>query len=170
MTDKDRLIIAQALYNVIAEECSTKDPDNLRGRVSEEYKKLYHETGAKSFDMRLDGVKVGTMSVTVTKPTDSKEVDDFVISDEKSFQNWEGFEAAVRDYAQNHLQQIADWHFGLTGEVPDGCELTHYIVAGSPGGEVSKTTLKIDTPTVIETMQNRLPEAINTLLLGENND
>lgn len=168
MNEREQLFIAQALFNVIGEQVSTKEPGNLRDRVSQEYKTLYEETGAKSFDAKINGEKVGTFSLTVSKPTESKTQEDFLITDEEKFKAWEDFQAAAMDYANAHLQQIADWHFGNTGEMPEGCEIQKYELAGNPGGEVERTFLKVDEQKVAEVLGNNLPEAVYGLLGGSN--
>ena len=170
MKDIEQLAISQALYNLVADQVSTKDPDNLRGRVSQKYVELYEETGAKSFDVKLGGEKVGTFSLTVSKPTDSVTKTDFFVTDEAKFRAWEDFNAAALDYATAHLQQIADWAFGMTGEIPEGCEVQQFEIAGMPGGEVTRTTLKVDTEKVVELVGNGLPEAARGLLEGGEND
>lgn len=166
LDEREALCVAQALYNAIGAEVSTKDPDNLRGRVSRAYEELYEQTGAKSFDCRIGGEKVGTFSVTVSKPTESKEAEDFVLVDADRFEAWPEFRQVAMDYARNHMQQVADWHFGNTGEVPAGCEMQKYVIAGDQGGRVERTTLKVDGAKVAEALGAALPEVVAGLLEG----
>ena len=63
-----KLVVAQAVYKLSAEQVSTKEPGNLRSRVDEYYRGLFEATGAKSFEVRIGGEKVGTYGVNVTKP------------------------------------------------------------------------------------------------------
>lgn len=166
MKEREKLFVAQAFLNAVGSMCDTKDPDSLRGRVSEEYVRMYEETGAKTFDAKLDGEKVGTFSVKVSKPTDSRERDEFVVADPDKFRRWKDFRAVAYNFAVEHMQDVADWAFGMTGELPDGCEMRKVIVAGKPGGEVVGTTLRIDEGKVAEVMGAHLPEAAMLLLEG----
>ena len=172
MNDKEKLIICQAIYSLVAERVATKNPDNLRGQVDAEYKRLYEETGAKSFDAKLNGEKVGTYSLTISKPTDSKPKTDFVLVDAEAFKNWKDFGAVAHAYASEdvNMEDVAAYHFGKTGELPPGCELQEYIVAGNPGGEIERSTLKIDTEKVSEVLGNGLQEAALLLLKGGDDD
>ena len=85
MTDLEKLTIAQALYKAIAAAVSTKDPDSLRGRADVAAIKAYEATGAKGFDLRLRGRKVGTYSVRVSKPVHRT---DLAVRDRAEFEGW----------------------------------------------------------------------------------
>lgn len=85
MTDLEKLTIAQALYKAIAAAVSTKDPDSLRGRMDVAAIRGYEATGAKGFDLRLAGRKVGTYSVRVSKPVHRT---DLVVRDRAGFEGW----------------------------------------------------------------------------------
>lgn len=170
MNEREQLFVAQAFYNAIAEQVSTKDPNNLRGRVSEEYKHLYEETGAKSFDAKLNNEKVGTFSLTVSKPTDSRTEQVVEIDDENKIFRWDGYAYMARHFAGDHILEAVRHYFNATGELPPGCSLVEVNYPGSPGGEVTKTTLKVDTQKVAEVIKGNLPEVAMALLEGGSDD
>lgn len=67
-SDMENLAFAHAIFKVVSEAVSTKNRDSLRGRQDAEVIANYIETGAKSFDIRISGTKVGTYSVRLSKP------------------------------------------------------------------------------------------------------
>lgn len=170
LTNKEKLIIEQAFYKAIAEDVATKNPDNLRGIVDAEYKTLYEETGAKSFDAKLNGEKVGTYSLTISKPTDSREEKICEVDDLDVLREWDGYPQLAMHYIFDRTREAVAKYFKDTGEVPPGCITLDVVYPGNPGGEVERTALKVDTDKVAEALGNRLPEAAMLLLGGGNSD
>ena len=170
LTNKEKLIIEQAFYKAIAEDVATKNPDNLRGLVDAEYRALYEETGAKSFDAKLNGEKVGTYSLTISKPTESKEDKICEIDDLDKLREWDGYANLAKHFIFDKTREAVAKYFKDTGEVPPGCVAIDVVYPGSPGGEVERTALKVDTEKVAEALGNRLPEAAVLLLGGGSND
>lgn len=163
MNEIEKLAIAQALYKGLAGIVSTKDPDSLRSAVDAEYRTLYEETGAKSYDVRVNGHKVGTYSFKDDKDI-VKRSDDCTISDSGAFAQW------LKDNAES----IADWDGAAalaeewlkdSGEVPDGVsrDVKEWTTVQKGGG-----TLRIDSQKVLDALGAELPSAMNeVLLLGE---
>ena len=172
LSNREKLIIEQAFYKAIAEDVATKNPDNLRGRVDAEYKDLYKETGAKSFDAKLNGEKVGTFSLTISKPTDSREEKLCEIDDIDALREWDGYAQLAMHYIfdKSRAAKAVQEYFKETGEVPEGCVTLDVVYPGNPGGEVERTALKVDTEKVAEVLGNRLPEAAMLLLGSGQND
>lgn len=85
ITDMERLAIAQALFKAISSVVSTKDPDSLRGRVDARAIENYKSTGAKSFDLTLNGTKVGSFSVRLSRAVHRV---DFVVGDREACLRW----------------------------------------------------------------------------------
>ena len=85
LTDMERLAIAQALFKAIGSVVSTKDPDSLRGRVDAQAIANYKSTGAKSFDLMLNGAKVGSFTVRLSKAVHRV---DFVAADREACLRW----------------------------------------------------------------------------------
>lgn len=136
MTDIEKLAIAQWAYKKFAGLVSTKDADSLRGQADEAYREMYEQTGAKSYDIKLAGDKVGTYSLKVAKAKDEPRV---IIEDEYMFLRWA---------SENHLvgtvlkvdQRALDKFFADSGELPDGCT----VVNVHTPEHVSGGTLRVD--------------------------
>ena len=85
LTEMESLIIAQALFKALSAAVSTKDPDSLRGRMDAEAIANYAKTGAKSFDLTLNGTKVGSFTVRLSKAVHRV---DFVAADRDACLHW----------------------------------------------------------------------------------
>jgi hypothetical protein len=179
MQDREKLFVAQAFMNAVGDMCKTKDPDNLRGRVSEDYVREYErmvENGLKrkceshSFPAVVNGSEVGYLTVKVSKPTESMERVDVFVANQDAFVGSADYDTAIRIFAERHLGDVARAYFEETGAVPEGCEAQTYVVAGSPGGEVTGTALRIDSAKVAEALGDHLPEAAMLLLEGGSDD
>lgn len=141
----EQLAVAQAVYKLSAEQVSTKEPGNLRSRVDEYYRGLFEATGAKSFEVRIGGEKVGTYGVSVTKPETRVRLK---VTDSRALMAWcEANDCLRVEPDMRRVESI----FGETGELPDGCEVE---ATSTPGGEYSGGSLRID------------PEKVNAALGG----
>lgn len=69
MSDLEKLAVAQAVYKAVGEVVSTKDPDSLRGRESARLLEQYQEEGIDRKRLMVNGVEVGSLSVTKQQPT-----------------------------------------------------------------------------------------------------
>ena len=161
MTDTERLAIAQAFYSAVGEMVSTKKPGNLRDRVNEGYKSLYEQTGAKSFDVKLQGAKVGTFSLTVNKPTESETSTSLEVVDKVALRDW----AAVNGFVTVDMEAV-ERHFAESGELPDGCAAIEVVRPGDPGGRVTRTALKVDAKAVMSALGPQLETVSYALLEG----
>lgn len=166
LDDMERLAIARAFENAVKDITDSKRAGSLRDRVDRRMAELYRQTKARTFDVWLRGQKVGTYSLAISKPTESKEVSDFVVSDRDAFSQWPDFGAVAYSYALDHMQDVADWHFGMTGEVPDGCELQTFVVPGSPGGEIKWSSLRVKEGEVARVLAGELEGAARMMLEG----
>ena len=166
----ERLAIVQALYNAVKEAVSTKSPGSLRAEVDEQVRALYEATGAKSFDVKLDGEKVGTFSVVVTKPTEGKVEDIFNIADRGALSEWEIPDVMAYGFARDNINEFARWYFEMTGELPPGCELAEVHTPADPGGRIKNTRFVVDATKVVEVLGNGLGAAARELLEGGTDD
>lgn len=166
LEDIEKLAIAQAFMGVVGDLTSTKSPGNLRDRVNERMVELYDETGAKSFDVKLRGEKVGTYSLTVSKPTESTSDVVLEVSSKDELKAWDGLREAAYEYALENLKEVAALHFERTGEVPNGCKATEVVRPGDPGGRVQRSTLRIDGEAVVHVMGGELGAAARLMLEG----
>ena len=167
-TEIERLAFAQALYSKLGEIVSTKDPDSLRAAVDEFYKDLYETTGAKSFEVSIDGQKVGTYSVRVSKPKPAETKERLVIADSQTFETWidnETNEEILQLFARSRLEEFANCVFEETGEIPYGCFIEQTVSLAQPA-RYSGGALKVDPLSVLDAMQGKLGTAVKGILGG----
>lgn len=167
-TEIERLAFAQALYSKLGEIVSTKDPDSLRAAVDEFYKDLYETTGAKSFEVSIDGQKVGTYSVRVSKPKPAETKERLLIEDYGTFSVWMENEVnadLLQLFAKSRIDEFADWLFTETGEIPYGCFVEQTVSLAQPA-RYSGGTLKVDPLSVLDAMQGKLGTAVKGILGG----
>ena len=155
LSDQEKLALAQAFYKAAGELVSTKNPDGLRAAVDEKYVQMYMDTGAKSFDVKLNGSKVGTYSIKVKKAESGARLS---VEDQPALLEW-AIENGCATVDMKKVEQL----FAETGEVPDGCRVLTY----ERPERVDGTTLRIETEKVAEALGARLPEAMQQLLLPE---
>ena len=156
MTDMERLAIAQAVYKMVADAISTKDPDSIRGRCDAGMMDAYAADGTKSRDLRIGGEKVGTYTVRTAKAVHGSRID---VTDEDAYYAWadeNGLMKAVVDAAA-----VQAW-MDETGEVPDGCASVTTDVPEHATG----TTLRVDVEKVVDAMHGQL-DGVRALMLGD---
>ena len=151
MRDIERLAILQAIYKAVGEAVDTKNPDSLRGQVDARYRELYYETGAKSYDVVMDGEKVGTYSMRFSKPTAEDHHIELAITDREEFDRYitDGVNLAdAVEFVREHPMEFTSWMFETSGDIAPGCGVNEtYIPAIDP--QLMGGTLKIDQEKVI---------------------
>lgn len=159
LNDSERLVLLQALYSVIGEHVSTKNPFSLRSEMDEKYRELYETTGSKSFDMKLGDTVVGTYSIRFSKEKDSETFLDFEVIDHVALAFWFN-NAANREIINNfvaaNLKQFAEYYFTETGEMPEGCEIVKHIKPAVDKAYIGGA-LKINNESVANIIGNALP-------------
>ena len=161
-----RLALAQALYKNIKEMVATGNEFNLRGEVDAIMAQRFAQAkklgvAPKSFDIEIDGEKVGTYSITTTKAEPEKTKIELQTENAKELLNW----ALERGFVSVDMKAV-EKHFADTGEVPDGCLVVPVVVPASQGGRISRTTLKIDPEKVSYSLGSNLGEMTEYLLGG----
>ena len=171
LSRQERLFVAQAFYRAAGELVSTKDPCNLRGEADAFYRDLYEQTGAKSFDAKVNGMKVGTYSVKVTKAKPASTERRFKVSDPAALLPWvsDVDPAIAAEYVLQRAGDFAEWYAYQTGELPDGC---NFIEIGTPAmpEQYAGGSLRIDPQQVAEALGAQLLEAMQLLLEGGEDD
>ena len=162
-----RLAVAQALYKVIKKEVGTGDEYNLRGVVDGIMAERFMQAkklglAPKSFDVEVDGEKVGTYSITTTKPKPAETHMELQVDDKTELFEW----ALKLGYIDVDMNLVRD-HFDRTGEVPDGCELIPVTTRAVEGGKISRTSLRIDPEAVAYSLGSELGDVAYHLLGGE---
>lgn len=141
--DIKMLAIAQTLYKQVAGMVKTKDPTNLRGVVDGYFKHLYKMASAvgappKSFDINVDGEKVGTYSITPAPAIAEHDEVRYDVNDRDELMRW----AMEQGYVLPDMDAINE-HIGQTGEVPPGMSARKVHFPSVPAG-IGKTSLRID--------------------------
>lgn len=161
LTDVEKLIVKQAIFNAIADDVKTKEPSNLRGRLDEAMKESYYGNpmAGKSYDLRLLGQKVGTYSLTVSKGKPQEVRRSFEVRDVEKFKAW----AQENGFMAIDMKAVES-HFAATGEVPEGCAGTEVIVPEVVGGVVTRTTVKVDQAEVGRVLGPQIQPIVYALL------
>ncbi|MBR2681260.1 MAG: hypothetical protein IKE23_11025 [Exiguobacterium sp.] len=164
-----QLALAQALFKSVKELVATGDEFNLRGEVDaimaerfEQAKKI--GLTPKSFDIEIDGEKVGTYSITTTKAKPQEEHVELRIENNAEYTKW-----AVEHDCVTVDHKKVDRLFELTGEVPDGCVAEIVTTPADKGGRISKTTLRID-PQKVEYSLGADLQGMTAWLLGSGDE
>lgn len=163
----ERLAFEQAVFKVVAENVSAKNPDSLRSYADEEIVGNYRATGAKSYDVRVNGEKVGTYSVRVSKGRPEQVENRLAVRDPYAFDRYVRESATDEAMEYIHLMQdnFAAFLLNTYGVVPDGCEMVEERTPAQPS-QVTGTTLRIDERRVFKAFGNELPTAMAGLLGG----
>lgn len=108
------------------------DENKLLGAdINDACRQLYEDVGTKQVTAEVDGAKVGTISITSTKPSD-----EIAVTDRDALYQWaldNGYTAVSVD-----MGRIKE-NFEQTGEVPDGCR-----VERKSGGAFKGITVRFD--------------------------
>ena len=110
--DVARYALQKHVLKVLTEENKLLGAD-----INDACRQLYEDVGSKQVTAEVDGAKVGTISITSTKPSD-----EIVVTDRAAFYQWaldNGYTAVSVD-----MGRIKE-NFEQTGEVPDGCRVEH---------------------------------------------
>ena len=167
LTDMEQLAIKQSLYKTLADDISTSKRGNLRSRVDETYKEYYRLSGGKTYNVNVNGMKVGTFSV-VAKDAESKA--EVYIIDRVAFGDWVRDDDSVANAAiewmladTKRAEAFAKYLVELTGVMPEGCEA--YVSNGEP--KLTTRFSKLDPQKVASALGNALPSTIAGLLGGD---
>lgn len=151
-----KVAIAQAVYKTVARYVSTKGNDSLRAEFDAAIMDAYDQTGAKSFDMKVRGIKVGSISVRKSK---EKEEINISITDKESFDGWLLDTGLGRQVVEYDQEAVIEYCL-KTGEIPDGASIMTCLLPERATG----TTLKIDVDKVAAACADQLPAAVSNLL------
>lgn len=167
MTDIEKLAIAQAVFKVVADQVSTKNPSSIRSQADNDLMDMYEKMGVKSIDLKVNGEKVGTYSVTMAKATPEKHKKSIRITDITKLDSWaESNPDEYNEWLPTAWEDFANYCFEQYGEVPDGCEVVDEVTPATkerPKG----TTLRVEPQKVATALKGELPEVVAGLLEGE---
>ena len=136
---------------------------NLRQHVEEELVAQYEATGSSTFQVEVEGQKVGTMSLRFTDEKVGKRP---VVTDYRAFARWiresdGGMDTIVR--LVNAKPDLMLDAATADGELPDGCEMREF----HEPKRVSGATLRVKPEKVADALAGELPQAVAGLLSGD---
>lgn len=167
MNDIERLVITQALLKIVTKYTSTRDPDSLRARADADMLANYERMGMKSVDLRINGEKVGTYSIKVSKPTTATNRTRLVVDDSEEAYRWAVRSATdeFEDWCIANIDRFCQYALDEFGEVADGAHVETEETGAQPE-RATGTVLKVDPPKVAHALGAQLPFAVAGLLAG----
>lgn len=166
----ERLAVEQALYSRIGEDVSTKSHDSLRHAADVDMVESYRNTGYKSRDVFVNGQKVGTYSVRLSKGKPQETKKRLVVKDPYAFDSYVKEQAMdeALEYIHLVMDNFAAFMLETYGVVPDGCEVVEKTIPEQPP-TILGATLRIDPEKVAAAVSGYLPTGIANLL-GDGSD
>ena len=148
LNDIEKVAVAQAIVNLMNEICS---PMNGKERkvVDDTFRKMFAETGSKTFDLRVGGEKVGTYQIKTTKGTPDETKVEFTVTDEATLaadgdQDFAEYLQTV--WLPRNLAKAAEDFFYEVGAVLDGCDVSETFVPGQKEGVYMSNAITISEP------------------------
>lgn len=167
MIDKEALAglaLAQSLYKRLGEALSTlggaDGAPNLRTEADDALQELYEQTGADRIAIEVNGAKVGTLSMSFTKPERGVRCS---VRDNEAFVRWLRESDGGRDALMRMLYNDPGYMVAAAtadGELPDGCFMEEF----DEPARVKGKTLRVDAAKVAQAYADGLPGAVMELL------
>ena len=163
----EQLAIEQAAFSKLGEDVSTKNQNSLRCIADDEIIGNYLGMGAKSYDVHVNGDKVGTYSVRLSKERPQEIEKRIVIKDPYAFDAYVKEQAVDEAFEYIHMMMdnFASFMLESYGVICDGCEVVEETIPAQPS-KVIGTTLRIDADKVANAINGYLPTTIAGLLGG----
>ena len=141
LTKLQQAVAYQALYGALGPVVKANG-DGLRGEVDRELRALYEQTGAKTYSVQVEGVKLGTYSVVENRAEPERVEVELDLNDAAKLSEWrhtdEGIDLA-HEFVTEHLMEFASWCVEQ-GFLPNGVGLREVIVPARPasykGGQI----------------------------------
>lgn len=151
-----------AVADAIIRECRDQQK-KIRDEVDEETIRLYAESEVTQRAVNINGKKVGTLSVSLTKPVDGKFP---VIRNADKFAQWVRTSDGGMDTIKRLITVKPDLMLEAAtadGELPDGCAMEERCEPAHLKG----TTLRVQKQKVFDALGEQLGEGIRGLIGGE---
>lgn len=135
-----------------------------RAWLEDYYRSAYESTGAKSYDLRLDGKKYGTASVVTTKAS-SKQVSKLNILHWDEFVVWllsDGTDYIKQLITDSKVMPKLEKLIASAGEVPEGAMLVTETVETPE--TIKYVAIRPDFAAIIEGFGPQLPDTVAGLL------
>lgn len=108
----------QALYKLLGEILSTKNPDGLRGQVDSRLHELWETTGVDRLRLMVGDIEVGKLTAKISKPQKRTTM---YVNDVEALLD-DDIEV-MRAFVRSKSKEYAEFYVEQTGAVPDGCEM-----------------------------------------------
>ena len=160
-----QLALLDALQKAAKKQTDPKNVDSLRADADVSLMEAYATDGTDRRRIIINGVEVGTLSMTFTK---ASETDELRIIDADELVRWlqttdEGTDvlrAVVQGNASTRSAMLnAAKNYGF---LPDGCILEHVVTPSRPKG----TMLRVKEREVAQALQGELPAAVAGVLMS----
>lgn len=168
MTNLEKLALAEAIMKALKPLTDRRGgkggADNLRTMADDELLEMYAQSGADRKQITIGDVKVGTLSISFTKPEHKLEID---VQDTQKLVEWlrttdEGKDTLEKMLVNLTIIKAVAEAAKSYGFLPDGCAM---VEVDSPS-RIKGTTLRVDTQKVAEALGNRLSGAVAGLIEG----
>lgn len=162
LTDIQKLAVAAALEKQIKKLTDKRAVDSLGAVADEDLRCMFEETGVDRIRIRIGGIDVGTMSITMTKPVKGEEMR---VEDARALAGWlretdEGADVLAAILTDLKVQQAVSGAAMGYGFMPDGCRL---VEVDEPA-RVKGTMLRVDAEKVAKALKGELPQHVAGLL------
>lgn len=157
-----QLALAAALQKVLREQLDSRKPGTLYGDAATFLANKYDEDRTDRLRLQINGVNVGTLSCTFSKPV---EEDVIAVDDYDSFLFWLFETEEGRDTLASVIKPNPDVFCDAAkdlGFMPDGCHVEHVQVPAMRKGQ----TLRVDPVKVAQAYGAGLPGAVAGLIGG----
>ena len=165
-TDMDKLTVAKSIEKKWHDEMV----EPLESKVKDELLRRKEEEGIdKITTSKFLGYEGGTMLLSKRKGKPSEKGTRFTCYDVDKAIDWMDRERPDTDcFAQDNIEQFAEWHFRSTGELPDGCQVLEYETEAQPDKLIPTFKPNVDyTIQALLGMGGNVFESAERLMLGE---
>ena len=165
-TDMDKLTVAKSIEKKWHEEMV----EPLEAKVKEDLLRRKEEEGIdKITTSKFLGFEGGTMLLQKRKGKPGEKGERFYVYDVQAVIDWMDAERPDTDcFAQDNLEQFAEWHFRQTGELPDGCKIQPYSEPDQPDKLVPTFKPNVDyTISALLGMGGNVFENAERLMIGD---
>lgn len=159
-----QLALLEALQKAAKKQCDPKSGDSLRADADAALMEAYAADGTDRRRIIINGVEVGTLSMTFTK---ASETDELRIIDADELVRWLQTTDEGTDVLRAVVQGNAATRSAMLtaakgyGFLPDGCIVEHVVTPSRPKG----TMLRVKEREVAQALQGELPAAVAGVLM-----
>ena len=160
-----QLALLDALQKAAKKQTDPKNGDSLRSDADVALMEAYAADGTDRRRIIINGLEVGTLSMTFTK---ASETDELRIIDSDELVRWLQTTDEGTDVLRAVVQGNASTRSAMLnaakgyGFLPDGCILEHVVTPSRPKG----TMLRVKEREVAQALQGELPAAVAGVLMS----